>query len=103
MLNKNNVTLIIAIAALAALVCSSPAFAQAAGGAAAAETKIKTLFTSLGSILTAISIFVVTAGIMISGFQIVFGGKRPTDVMPILVGAVFVGIAAQVAAFLAGA
>ena len=101
MLDKNRLVLIVAATAVMTMVCSSPVFAQAAGGAAA-QQKILGLFTSLGSILTAVSIFVVTAGIMISGFQIVFGGKRPTDVMPILIGAVFVGIAAQVAGFLAG-
>jgi type IV secretion system protein VirB2 len=94
-LNKNILAILATL--FAALLISDPSFAQVTD----AQGKIESLFKDLEGILKVIAIVAVTAGIMISGFQVTFGNKRPAETIPILVGAVFVGVAAQIASFLA--
>ena len=54
-------------------------------------------------ILNAISIVVVTIAVIFSGYQIAFAHKRIADVAPVLIGAVLIGAAGQIAKmFLAG-
>jgi type IV secretion system protein VirB2 len=99
--NKTAPFVVLAVLFTFILTLSESSLAQATGTGSAASSKIVALFTDLQLILQAISIIAVTAGIMISGFQITFGNKRPVETIPILVGAVFVGVAAQIASFLA--
>jgi type IV secretion system protein VirB2 len=59
--------------------------------------------SNINKILNAISIVVVTIAIVFSGYQIAFAHKRISDVSPVLIGAVLIGAAGQIAKmFLAG-
>ena len=59
--------------------------------------------SNINKILNAISIIVVTIAIVFSGYQIAFAHKRISDVSPVLIGAVLIGAAGQIAKmFLAG-
>ncbi|UGB39393.1 TrbC/VirB2 family protein [Frateuria soli] len=59
--------------------------------------------SSVNKILNAISIIVVTIAIVFSGYQIAFAHKRISDISPVLIGAVLIGAAGQIAKmFLAG-
>lgn len=62
-----------------------------------------TFATNINKILNAISIVVVTIAVVFSGYQIAFAHKRIGDVAPVLIGAVLIGAAGQIAKmFLAG-
>lgn len=59
--------------------------------------------SNINKILNAISIVVVTIAIVFSGYQIAFAHKRISDVSPVLIGAILIGAAGQIAKmFLAG-
>jgi type IV secretion system protein VirB2 len=64
------------------------------------QTKVTTFFTNIQSILTVASIAIVTIAIIFAGYQIAFANKRITDVLPILIGGLLIGAAAQIAAML---
>lgn len=53
--------------------------------------------SSINKILNAISIVVVTIAIVFSGYQIAFAHKRISDISPVLIGAVLIGAAGQIA------
>jgi type IV secretion system protein VirB2 len=53
--------------------------------------------SSINKILNAVSIIVVTIAIVFSGYQIAFAHKRIGDVAPVLIGAVLIGAAGQIA------
>lgn len=53
--------------------------------------------SSINKILNAISVIVVTIAIVFSGYQIAFAHKRISDVAPILIGAILIGAAGQIA------
>ena len=53
--------------------------------------------SSINKILNAISIIVVTIAIVFSGYQIAFAHKRISDISPVLIGAVLIGAAGQIA------
>ena len=62
-----------------------------------------TFASNINKILNAISIVVVTIAVVFSGYQIAFAHKRISDVSPVLIGAVLIGAAGQIAKmFLAG-
>ena len=76
------------------------ALAQDATGTIDATCKFA---TNINMILNAISIVVVTIAVIFSGYQIAFAHKRIGDVAPVLIGAVLIGAAGQIAKmFLAG-
>ena len=52
---------------------------------------------NVSAILNAISIVVVTIAIIFSGYQIAFAHKRIGDVAPVLIGAILIGAAGQIA------
>nr|WP_255483684.1 TrbC/VirB2 family protein [Rhodanobacter sp. A1T4] len=59
-----------------------------------------TVVTSMGtvkSLLSAISVIVVTVAVIFAGYQIAFAHKRISEVAPVLIGAVLIGAAAQIA------
>lgn len=88
------------LAVLIALVMPSLAFGQDA--TATIDTTCK-FATNINKILNAISIVVVTIAVVFSGYQIAFAHKRIGDVAPVLIGAVLIGAAGQIAKmFLAG-
>nr|WP_242108583.1 TrbC/VirB2 family protein [Luteimonas aquatica] len=59
-------------------------------------------FTNINTILNMVSIVVVTLAVIICGYQIAFANKRIADVLPILLGGVMIGAAAQIATMLIG-
>ncbi|MGB3270230.1 MAG: TrbC/VirB2 family protein [Rhodanobacter sp.] len=87
-------------AMLLALVMPNLALAQDATGTIDTTCKFA---TNINMILNAISVVVVTIAIVFSGYQIAFAHKRIGDVAPVLIGAVLIGAAGQIAKmFLAG-
>ncbi|HWU77088.1 MAG TPA: TrbC/VirB2 family protein [Rhodanobacter sp.] len=88
------------LAVLIALIVPGIAFGQDAS--ATIDTTCK-FATNINKILNAISIVVVTIAVVFSGYQIAFAHKRIGDVAPVLIGAVLIGAAGQIAKmFLAG-
>lgn len=53
--------------------------------------------SSINKVLNAISIIVVTIAVVFSGYQIAFAHKRISDVAPVLIGAILIGAAGQIA------
>ncbi|HEY0198840.1 MAG TPA: TrbC/VirB2 family protein [Rhodanobacter sp.] len=80
-----------------ALVVPSIAFGQDA-----TETIATTcgFASNISKILNAISIIVVTIAVIFSGYQIAFAHKRIGDVAPVLIGAILIGAAGQIARML---
>jgi type IV secretion system protein VirB2 len=68
-------------------------FAFADFDAAAAESMLGAILTWVKSI----SVGIVTIAFIFAGYQIAFGGKRFNDVLPIVIGAIIIGAAAQLA------
>lgn len=59
--------------------------------------------SNINKILNAVSIIVVTIAVIFAGYQIAYAHKRIGDVAPVLVGAILIGAAGQIAKmFLAG-
>lgn len=88
------------LAVLIALVMPSLAFGQDATDTINTTCKFA---TNINMILNAISVVVVTIAVVFSGYQIAFAHKRIGDVAPVLIGAVLIGAAGQIAKmFLAG-
>lgn len=88
------------LAVLIALIVPSIAFGQDATETIDTTCKFA---TNINKILNAISIVVVTIAVVFSGYQIAFAHKRIGDVAPVLIGAVLIGAAGQIAKmFLAG-
>lgn len=74
-------------------------FAQSFAGA---DTKVCGFFDNIKGLLNMASIAIVTIAILFCGYQIAFNNKRITDVLPILLGGVFIGAAGQIAKMLVG-
>lgn len=53
--------------------------------------------SSVNKVLNAISIVVVTIAVIFSGYQIAFAHKRISDVAPVMIGAILIGAAGQIA------
>jgi type IV secretion system protein VirB2 len=97
---RSRTTLFMGLALLAALVLPSVAFGQDATDTIATTCGFA---SNINKILNAISIIVVTIAIVFSGYQIAFAHKRISDVSPVLIGAILIGAAGQIAKmFLAG-
>lgn len=85
-------------AMLGLLFYSPEAFAQASGsGMDEAEKKLTGFLGGVKKILGPISILVVTIAFIFAGYQIAFNHKRIADVAPVLIGAIIIGAAAQLA------
>lgn len=52
---------------------------------------------SVNKVLNALSVVVVTIAVIFSGYQIAFAHKRISDVAPVLIGAILIGAASQIA------
>jgi len=97
---RSRTALFMGLALLAALVLPSVAFGQDATDTIATTCGFA---SNINKILNAISIIVVTIAIVFSGYQIAFAHKRISDVSPVLIGAILIGAAGQIAKmFLAG-
>ena len=78
-----------------ALILPGMAFGQSDASATIATTC--GFANNLQLILNALSIVVVTIAIIFSGYQIAFAHKRIGDVAPVLIGAILIGAAGQIA------
>ncbi|OZB69296.1 MAG: type IV secretion system protein [Lysobacterales bacterium 13-68-4] len=88
------------ITALLVFVLPGTAFAQDASETIATTCGFA---SNINKILNAVSIVVVTIAVIFSGYQIAFAHKRISDVSPVLIGAILIGAAGQIAKmFLAG-
>jgi type IV secretion system protein VirB2 len=88
------------LAVLLALIVPGIAFGQ---DATETITTTCTFASNINKILNALSIIVVTIAVVFSGYQIAFAHKRIADVAPVLIGAVLIGAASQIAnMFLSG-
>ena len=74
---------------------SSPSFTDTG-------TKVCGFFNNVNGILNMTSVLVITAAVIIAGYQIAFAHKRIADVAPILIGGVLIGAASQIAKMLIG-
>ncbi|WP_372371942.1 TrbC/VirB2 family protein [Xanthomonas axonopodis] len=85
-----------------ALLLVAAVVAVAVAGPAAAEglDKVNEGMENVLSLLRGVSITVVTAAIIWSGYKMAFASARFMDVLPVLGGGLMVGAAAEVAAFL---
>jgi type IV secretion system protein VirB2 len=75
------------------------AFAQDAG--ATIDTTCG-FASNIQKILNALSIVVVTIAVIFSGYQIAFAHKRIGDVAPVMIGAILIGAAGQIAQMFLG-
>lgn len=66
------------------------------------QTKTCGFLENITSLLNLASIAVVTIGIIFAGYQIAFAHKRISDVAPILIGALLIGAAGQLANWIIG-
>ena len=97
---RSHTALFMCLAMFMALILPSIAFGQDATDTIATTCGFA---SNVNKILNAISIIVVTIAIVFSGYQIAFAHKRISDVSPVLIGAVLIGAAGQIAKmFLAG-
>ncbi|HET6431815.1 TrbC/VirB2 family protein [Dyella sp.] len=88
------------LAALLVFVLPGTAFAQDATDTIDTTCKFA---SNINKILNALSIVVVTIAVIFSGYQIAFAHKRISDVAPVMIGAILIGAAGQIAKmFLAG-
>lgn len=97
---RTRIGLLVCLGMVVALALPSLAFAQDATDTIATTCGFA---SNINKILNAISIIVVTIAIVFSGYQIAFAHKRISDVSPVLIGAILIGAAGQIAKmFLAG-
>jgi type IV secretion system protein VirB2 len=54
-------------------------------------------FSNISMVLNAVSIVVVTIAVMFSGYKVAFAHARIAEVTPVLIGAVLIGAASQIA------
>jgi type IV secretion system protein VirB2 len=81
------------------LIVPSIAFGQDAGETISTTC---TFANNINKILNAVSIVVVTIAVVFSGYQIAFAHKRIGDVAPVLIGAILIGAAGQIAKMFLG-
>lgn len=71
------------------------AMAQASGDGAG--KKIEGFLKNIKTALTPISVLVVTIAFIFAGYQVAFNHKRISDVAPVVIGAIVIGAATQLA------
>ncbi|WP_426702136.1 TrbC/VirB2 family protein [Rhodanobacter sp. Col0626] len=91
---RTRLFMIMCIMAFITLVLPSLAMAQ---GTPDATSTVCGFASSINKILNAISIIVVTIAVIFSGYQIAFAHKRISDVAPVMIGAILIGAAGQIA------
>lgn len=75
----------------------APGLAAAQVGGSEALTTTCGFLGSILSLLNAASVVVVTIAVIFSGYQIAFAHKRISDVAPVMIGAILIGAASQIA------
>ncbi|RDS83481.1 type IV secretion system protein [Dyella psychrodurans] len=90
--------------AIIAAVMILPGLALAQGGDTSGTTTTTCGFlTNVQGILNAVSIVVVTIAVIFTGYKVAFAHARISEVAPVLIGAILIGAASQIAKiFLAG-
>jgi type IV secretion system protein VirB2 len=88
---RTRLFLFMCLAALLVFVMPGTAFAQDT------TSTVCGFATSINKVLNAISIVVVTIAVIFSGYQIAFAHKRISDVAPVMIGAILIGAAGQIA------
>lgn len=88
---------LMAVVFVSMLVAPNMVFADGFEGA---DTKVCGFFDNVKGLLNMASIAIVTIAILFCGYQIAFNNKRISDVLPILIGGVFIGAAGQIARML---
>jgi len=73
-----------------------PSLVFAQDASSACDT-VNTFAKNVKGLLNGISVVVVTIAVIFSGYQIAFAHKRMGDVAPVLIGAVLIGAASQIA------
>jgi type IV secretion system protein VirB2 len=93
--NRTRIGMFMCLAVFLALMLPSVAFGQDNSG----DTITTTcgFASDINKILNALSIIVVTVAIVFSGYQIAFAHKRIAEVAPVLIGAILIGAASQIA------
>jgi type IV secretion system protein VirB2 len=91
---RTYVSSLVCLAVLLALILPSIAFGQTVDDTI---TTTCGFASSINKILNAISIIVVTIAVVFSGYQIAFAHKRIAEVAPVLIGAILIGAAGQIA------
>ncbi len=91
---KKNVVLI-AVFLVLCLLLIEPSFATTAW-----DDKLKTFLTAFKDTLIGVGGAVITIAIIFVGYQIAFGGKTISSLMPIIIGAIVIGGAAAFAGLL---
>lgn len=91
----------VALLALCAMCLLFPETAHAAEDLADGG-KVGEFLGKIKAALVPISVTVVTIAFVFAGYQIAFNHKRVSDVSPVLVGAVVIGAAAQLAGWFIG-
>jgi hypothetical protein len=86
--------LTLALAVMLLLIVADPALA-----AGTVKTKVSTFMCDVLGIVNVVGYAVVFIAIFIFGYQVGFGGKRPTEAAPVLVGGLIIGIAGTLAQF----
>jgi type IV secretion system protein VirB2 len=80
------------------MACILPSLALAQGGDTSGTTNTTCGFlTTVSGILNAVSIVVVTIAIIFTGYKVAFAHARISEVAPVLIGAVLIGAASQIA------
>jgi type IV secretion system protein VirB2 len=92
--HRTQTALTVTLAALLILFVADPAFA---GGTV--KTKVSDFMCQVLSIVNVAGLAIVTIAIFIFGYQVAFGGKRPTEAAPVLVGGLIIGISGTLASF----
>jgi type IV secretory pathway VirB2 component (pilin) len=92
--NRAQSMLTLALAVMLLLIVADPALA-----AGTVKTKVNDFVCSVLDIVNAVGYAVVFIAIFIFGYQVGFGGKRPTEAAPVLVGGLIIGIAGVIAEF----
>jgi hypothetical protein len=74
-------------------------FIDPAWAGSTVKNKVQTFTCDILGIVVVAGRVVVTVAIFIFGYMVSFGGKRPTEAAPVLVGGLIIGIAGELAAF----
>jgi type IV secretion system protein VirB2 len=74
-----------------------PGLALAQGDTSGTTTTTCGFLTTVSGILNAVSIVVVTIAIIFTGYKVAFAHARISEVAPVLIGAVLIGAASQIA------
>jgi type IV secretion system protein VirB2 len=88
---KKNASLVM-FAMMLSLMFVEPSFAW--------EVTLKTFVTNFSTALKGVAAVVITVAFMFAGYQIAFGGKSISSLMPIIIGAIVIGGASALAASL---